>query len=342
MKIDKLGAALKRVFKFLLGVFTRRLWLKIISLVLALILWTYIISTNTSLTRTKQFYEVSVESGATSELSAKNLALATDIQSKYKDAISVTVEVPQSQYSLLGEENITLIPDFSAVNAKGTHEVPLSGISTYGTVTRLSPATILVDIEDQMSRNVTAELELINENKDDYWYDVSGASLNPRTITVTGPSSLIETVSRAVIPIDVAAYTSSVRRGFTTLTLKDQDGDEMSKRLLTLSTTGVMISLDIYPRKELRLTVNEALLPVPEGYTIESVSFEPATIKVAAGSDYLNATDTIQVDVPAELTDVSGTHNVSVHKTANIKDYSSTEVAMTVVIRPAEKENADE
>ena len=336
--MSKFFESLKQIGKFLLGVFTRRLWLKVISFVQALILWTYNISTNTSLTRTKQLDEISVASGSKAELSGRTLALATDIQAEYAEAIDVTVEVPQSQYTQLEKDNITLTPDFSGINAAGIYEVPLRGNTTYGSITNLDPSTVRVAVENLESRNFNLGLEILNADDENYWYDIdtAGNSLNPRTVTVSGPESIVTSISRAVVQVDVEGRTANPRRGFSVL-LVDAADQVIPARLLTLSTSASYVSLGIYPKKTLDVVYDESelLKRIPEGYEIVSVSLQPESIIVAAESKTLEAYDNLSIKME-DVADVSGSHSYSILMPSNFRYKSAAEVTMTVVTRPIE------
>lgn len=342
--MKKFMERLKSVGSFLLGVFTRRLWLKLISFLLALVLWTYIISTNTSLTRTKQLEEISVASGSKAELSGRTLALATDIQADYADSIDVTVEVPQSQYTLLQKDNITLTPDFSGINAAGIYEVPLRGNTTYGSITELSPSTVRVAVENLESRNFSLSLEILNDDDENYWYDIdtAGNSLNPKIVTVSGPESIVTSIRRAVVQVDVEGRTANPRRGFPVLLVDDSDA-VIPTQLLTLSTSASYVSLGIYPKKVLDVVFDESelLKRIPEGYEIASVSLQPDSIIVAAESKTLEAYDNLSIKLE-DVQDVSGSHSYSIIMPSNFRYKSAAEVTMTVITQPIEEDASGE
>ncbi len=334
--MNKFAEVTKRLGRFLLNLFTRRLWLKIISLVLALILWTYIVSTNTSLTRTKTFEDISVAAGSKTELSSRTLALATDVQSEYTNAIEVTVEVPQSQYSLLNEDNITLTADLSGINAAGKWEAPLRGNTTYGSIKQLDPSTVLVTVENLESRNYSVGLEIVNADDENYWYDIDTAAgaLNPRTITVSGPESVVSTISRAVVQVDVEGRTQNPRRAFSVV-LEDAKDQAVNTALITLSTRACYVSLGIYPKKTLGITPDlvELSRRIPEGYEIVEVVCQPEAVIIAADSKSLETYDSLAL-VLDDIQDVSGTHVYSLLMPSNIRYSSADEVTVTVFTAP--------
>ena len=58
---------------------TGHLWLKLLSLLFAIILWIYIIDSTPSLTRSKHMSGLSISVTGTSSLNVYGLALATDV-----------------------------------------------------------------------------------------------------------------------------------------------------------------------------------------------------------------------------------------------------------------------
>ncbi|MCR4577635.1 MAG: hypothetical protein K5784_06995, partial [Clostridiales bacterium] len=176
--ISRIKAALPRIWKWTLKVLTRRLWLKLISLVLAVILWTYIVMNVSSLTRTKTIENLSVTVPASSTLPSQ-LAVSTDIAGIYQKSIDVTVSVPQNEYSKLTSRNIRITPDYSSIRSAGEYDVPLTAVSTYGEVVRLSPASISVTVESLDSRVFTPQMEIINRDTGTYWYSEDTAALSP-------------------------------------------------------------------------------------------------------------------------------------------------------------------
>ena len=81
---------------------TGHLWLKLLSLLFAIILWIYIIDSTPSLTRSKHMSGLSISVTGTSSLNVYGLALATDVYSEYQGEISAVVEAPQNQLSRVG------------------------------------------------------------------------------------------------------------------------------------------------------------------------------------------------------------------------------------------------
>ena len=307
--IARVKAALPGIARAVWGILTRRLWLKLLSLLLALVLWTYIISSTPSLTRTKLIENVSVTPSGANTLSAYTLAASTDIFAAYQNSIDVSVVVPQSQYSLLAARNIRVTPDYTGIRSPGTYDVPLVATTTYGTVSKINPSTISVTIENLDSRVLSIEPEFVGEDSDKYWYGESSANLNPQQITVSGPASLVGQVKSVKAVVDTSGRGTVIRKSAVTQLL-DADENALPTTLLTRSSNTCYVVLEVYPKKALNVTVDTDQLKLKEGYQIDSVSFQPSQITVAGSAELIDALDYLPLDIP-DLGEISSSFNAT-------------------------------
>lgn len=191
---------------------TGHLWLKLLSLLFAIILWIYIIDSTPSLTRSKHMSGLSISVTGTSSLNVYGLALATDVYSEYQGEISAVVEAPQNQLSRVTRGSIDVSLDVSNIRVEGTYDVPLLAESRFGTVTKLYPDSVTVHVESLDSRDMPIEVNLNGMDTEHYWYNVETDSVNPQQITVSGPMSVVQTVFGIRAQLDVSDQTASFRR----------------------------------------------------------------------------------------------------------------------------------
>ena len=266
---------------------TGHLWLKLLSLLFAIILWIYIIDSTPSLTRSKHMSGLSISVTGTSSLNVYGLALATDVYSEYQGEISAVVEAPQNQLSRVTRGSIDVSLDVSNIRVEGTYDVPLLAESRFGTVTKLYPDSVTVHVESLDSRDMPIEVNLNGMDTEHYWYNVETDSVNPQQITVSGPMSVVQTVFGIRAQLDVSDQTASFRRS-ALVSLLDQSRETIpTSRLLKKSASTCAIKVDIYPKKDLSVVLDPSQLGVADGYEITSISFMPPTITVAAEPDLL-------------------------------------------------------
>ena len=121
---DWCAAAGKRFW----AVLSRRFWMKFLSLVLAVLLWNYVISSNNSITRTKTISGVSGYVTGQSTLNTYGLALLSD-PTEALGNVTVRLDVAQSLYSQVSADNVQVMLDLSSVRTAGTQAVRLKASS---------------------------------------------------------------------------------------------------------------------------------------------------------------------------------------------------------------------
>lgn len=323
------------VWRKLYGYLTNNLGLKLLSIVLAIALWTLVVYSDDSITRSRTFSGLSAYLTGQTTLSDNYLALVSNPLENLSD-ITVEVEVPQTQYSRVTENHVRVRLDLSNVRSAGTQLVPLSVSCTYGTVKNVYPAAVEVEIEARDSRSVPMNTTITGKD-DAYWYNVK--ALNPGTINVAGASSIVQDIAQGRVTVDVADMTETDTRAYP-YQLFDHLGNEIPQELVTRSASSVSATVEVYPTKE--LPVNKAIEDVligsiATGYEVESVDVTPSTITIAAGADLLDDLTVLAVEpIQVPTVNQSFTVRTSLAKLSGIKYYSAEQVYVTVNVREQE------
>jgi len=308
---------------------------KIVSVVVALLLWSYVISADSSITQLKMVANVDVTTSGLTVLQSRDLALLTD-PTQFDD-IHVRVETSQANYSRVTNDTVRVELDLSQVTKAGVQEIELVGVTTYGRVVQITPSSVEVVIESLDSRYVPVNVEFMGDVSDSYWYNIS--RINPTQVTVSGPSSIVGTIVSARAQIDVTDQTSSYVRS-AQLTLLDDQGAEVSNSLARPSITVGMINIDIYPKIQLRVDDNIDTATVgtlPEGYEITGIDVQPETITLAADPSLLNELEALSFE-PVNITGRTNSFSTvaAVNKLKDIRYISSEQVNITVYIAEIE------
>jgi YbbR domain-containing protein len=331
MGINKAGV--KKLMPHLWKALSHNIAYKLLSVAIALGLWSYVLYANPSITRDKVLSGVDITISGQSVLSSRGFALSTDVASALSSA-RVTVRVSQAAYSMVSTDNVHVELDLSSLHKTGKQTVRLRGSTTYGTVTQVWPDSIELEVENQDQRYVPVNPQITGTQADGYWYNVS--RVNPSQITVTGPTSLVQKVSKAVVDVDVTGRTtagSSVEE----LRLLDAHGDPVeADYALSRSTSSVTVTVDIYPTKQIQVTATpeESVEgSVRRGYTLESIDVNPATVMVAADQSLLDTLDHLTIEpVDVSGADRSFTQIANISMLKDIKYLSSDQVSATVNI----------
>ena len=322
---------LPRPIRWIVGSLSHNLGLKLLSLLLAILLWNYVISTNTNITRQKTLYNLSGNLSGMSALNGNQLALAED-PSELLSGLSVTIEAPQADYSRVSAGNVQILLDLSNVRTAGTQEVALRATSTYGRVRSITPQSLTLTFENIDSRNVTVNPALEGE-ADGYWYNVSRT--NPSVLTVSGAASVVQSIAAARVSMDVSDMKDSTVKVLPYVLL-DADGNEVSQAMLNRSTSSISVSLDICPSREIPFTtdINALVTGQPaEGYVVDSVTVQPESVVVAADRELLDSLTELMIE-PVSVNGASQSFSVrsTVSQLTDFKNISSEQVYVNVNI----------
>lgn len=326
-KKDALSVVLRSIWHSL----SHNLGYKVLSIVIAIFIWSYVIASNPSITRDKVITGLDVVVSGQSVLASRELALLTDLSTLTQ--ARAYVRVAQSSYNSVTNENVRVEMDLSNIRTTGKQSVRLRGVTTYGTVVQVSPEYVEVEVETLAQRYVPVNVKITGETMDNYWYKITRT--NPSQITVSGPISIVELASSAQVNLDMTGHTESHNR-VEQMVVVDASGNELSTNLLSKSTSSVTVGVDIYPTKPVSVSTDiEQTLTgeLPEGYLIDSVEIQPESIVVAAEQSLLDSLNELSV-VPVDISDAkrSFTAIAKINKLSDIKYLSSDDVTVTVNI----------
>ena len=318
--------------KWLWGLLSHNLGLKLASFLMAILLWNYVITSNTSITRSREIDGLTGYVSGQTTLSTYGLALLEDPTDQLRD-ISVKVEVPQANYNRLSASNVQVWLDLTSVRTAGTQEVALKASTSMGRVEAIYPDSLTLTFETLDSRVVPVNVTIEDGGTGDYWYKVS--RINPSTITVSGAASIVRNLASANAKV-VGCGNESLYTAAVPYELVDLEGNVISTAMLNKSSASVSASLTTYPVKELKVSTEIANVVAgqpAEGYVVDSVSIQPETIRVAAESNLLAGLDQLLIE-PVSVDGASQSFSVRARVSAlsDIKYISAEQVYVNVTI----------
>ena len=164
--------------------FFRALWrllahnfgLKVLALLLAVLMWNFVLTSDTSITRSKTISGLTCYISNQAALKTYGLALL-DNPTEELSNISVVVEVPQADYAYATADNVQVTLDLSGIRTAGTREVRLKASTSYGKVVRILPDTIPLTFEALDSRQIPINVQISGEIRDDMCGTTSTAAI---------------------------------------------------------------------------------------------------------------------------------------------------------------------
>ncbi len=268
---------------------TNNFSLKVLSLVLAVLLWILILSIEDP-TTTKDFSDIPVTEVNGDQITEAGKAYSyTD-----GDTVRVRVEGRSSIVNSLTKEDFLAVADLSTISITGAVAVDVScpkypslAVSAIGTST-----VIKVDIEDMSEKALN--VRVITEGRVASGKFIGTGVATPNLVTVSGPASLVRSVKEAVVYVSVNEYTVTDIRTNATLTLLDGDGNELTASTLNISESSIEVQVPIYNTKTVPIDF-EVEGDVAEGYTLVSAAFEPKEAELAGDSQALAQIDVLNL-----------------------------------------------
>lgn len=287
--------------------------LKVISVVLAIILWVTIINVSDPSTP-KQISGIPVnmlnqetltEQGYTFNILEGNTVTIT----VYGPKSIVDDLVASDFYASADFSTISPLSDFVDINVQCVKAIPQSNLDI-----TLKTTEVKLNVENREVRNIDVEVLLTGTAAEGHVpgdYDIS-----PISIKVTGAESEVSSIAKIVAEYDIEGASLDIS-DTVAVHLYDEDGNEISKKNLILSRDTIRLKVPILIKK--KVPVNYAMTgSVKEGYKISNVSYSINEVEIAGTQAVLDSISSI--DLPADLINVTDL-NTSAEYTVRLSHY---------------------
>ena len=269
----------------------KNLSLKILSVVFAVVLWTIIVNIYDP-TTSYTFSNVSVQLINTESLTDKNYSYEIVDGGK----ISVYVSGPKSVVTNIKASDIVATADLSKISAFADYvDIHVSVVRNGQTLNNVEavPKTsaVRLSIENRDTKTINVNTEVTGKPADGY--ALVKQTLNPTSIKVTGPSSIIDTIDHAGITFDVTGATDEVH-GDADIHLYDEEENEIKDVSVDLSQSSVSYTAQVVRIKTVAVEAGYSGTP-KDGYTISSVTLNQNYVQVYGDENALNNLEKIVI-----------------------------------------------
>ena len=283
-----------------------KLFSVLLSLLISFGLWMYVI-TEVSPNSEWTYYDIDVVLEGETLLKERNLII-TGISST---SVDLTLSGNRSDLNELNSDNITLKADMTKIYDPGTHKIgydiiyPGNIASNAFTREKQDPDSIVLTVE-WLIKNKEIPVNIIYQGKASDGYVVRRADvlMDHEHILVTGPESVVNQITQAVITIDLTDQKESISQNYR-YTLCDSEGTAVDSELIMVNTEEVHVDLTIHRKQQVNLVVTV----IPGGGATE----EDVQLKLSTESIQLSGSD-------IALEQVGDTINLG---TINLADYET-------------------
>ena len=263
-----------------------KLFRGVLALTIALCLYAYVI-TFVSAEREETFYDIAVSYQGEALLNERSLMVTSEV----KPTVNLTLYGKRSELRKLSVENITILADLSKIGEPGSHSLIYNVFypgdipdNTFSVISQY-PNMVKVNVERRVTKEVPVVVRYNGRVPEDYVADTQNAELDRQTITATGPASVMDQISKAMVTVELENRTASFSESYR-FTLCDSANNPVDAKLV--ETNAAEVSVTLYIDRVLEIPL--AVTVIDGGGATEKTSditFEPEVIKVAGSESQL-------------------------------------------------------
>ena len=325
--------------------------LKMASLAGAIIIWLIIMNINDPVV-TRIIYDVPVNVVNTSYI--ESMGLSYKISDGY-DTIAVTVRGNRSLVESLTASRFNVTADLTQIISLETDPVmvPLTvycpSISSENLTA--SPRNINIDIEEMVSKEFVINATEAGTTPAN-GFEVGEMTVEPETVTIRGPGTLIDKIERVNAIVDVTGIRTD-KDMEPVIRITDKNGEQitdtqMSYLSMNVTEEEMNVHVTVYAvRSGVSLKVETSGEPA-SGYTVGNIAVTPSTLSVVGSRAVLDmleqngnvitiTADSGLVDVTDKVSDVSVKIDIRhiLPEGLSLASQSSTTAVVSVQILPA-------
>lgn len=282
------------------AVFSRNIGMKLLSFVLAFLIWIVIMSLSDPVT-TRQIDGITLETRHKDDFNnlEENANLSIDILTK--GTVSIKVSGSRSELEGLTASDFVAYADFN--DFVGINAIPIN-VEARSENTRKnvnidwqSMTVMQVKLVKSKEKLINVIVEPVNVPDDKY---ALTKSVSSNLLQVTGPEEVVDKISK------LGGYVDISKLGINTwqqVTLKpyDKDGNEMDVASLELAQTSVLVEVEMLPTKDVEVIIDTDETEVVNGFGIYKIELAPQIVRIAASEGMIRNVNTIHIPlVPDE------------------------------------------
>ena len=260
---------------------------KILCVLAAIILWFYVVMTDTT-TDEKVFSGLSVDIRGRDRIED---TLGLTIISGYDLTVDVTVKGPRADINRLTVDDVKAYIDMKTVDGAGEYTLPIRTSLPNGiTAGALSADYMTVYVDKRTTISVPVKIVTSQVIEADFTMGTPEPSIE--TVNVSGPEEVLRTIDHAEASFDLGRVSKTlISTG--KLTLVDANGNEINDPYVRLQTSEVTVRFPVYIYRDFDLKVDTKY-----GYydsTNSRITISPASIQVRGDPDVISSMDSVSL-----------------------------------------------
>lgn len=256
------------------------------------------------------------------------------------DLAVVSIDPTQVTVTLAGRSSFFQDLEFSAfklavdmTNAQvGSQTLPLqpANLPKGLEVRRLARNTARVELDTVVVASRPVFVETRGHAADGF--AAQGWQVRPNEVEVSGPSSVLQRVSRVVAELDISGRTATFE---TQVTLVARNSGNLQVAEVAIKPPHVEVTVPIRQVNSRTVSLVPVLGNPPAGYEVASVSVTPTVVTLTGDTEVLGGVESVST-ATVDISRLTGrnTFSVALQVPAGLKVLGSRSVRVTVAVRP--------
>lgn len=297
---------------------------KILAVVMAILLWFIVSSSNPAQVVTRQFGPISVTEAS---LTRSNLTASSVVPG----TITVTIKGSPRGVESAKIQDFTAFVDLSSIAHAGTYSLPVHVSAPTGTsLVSVVPKNVVVTVEKIGTRKLPVSLRILGTPSPGYELKSSSASV--KTATINGPTTELDLVRNLIADVSVGGHSSGFQEQVILLPV-NKHGQVVPHVQVSPNLVAASVSIAaIPPHKTVPVVVKYTGSPAT-GYTIQHISVSPTSVEITGTTSALSgvtAIDTQPVSVSGQTSSIAETMTLVFPKGTSAVTVNKVTVTITI------------
>lgn len=278
------------------NIFTKNLLLKVLSIIIAIIVWLLVVNIENP-TMSRNF---------TSNVEVINADVLT-AQGRYyvipegQNSVTFRVTAARNVIEKLSSSDFYAVADMN--NLEDDSRIPIN-ISARNYANSLDISTKLqylrVEIGEEMSDKFIINPVITGEPASGFAVDE--VEVTPNVVSVSGPDRIVNTIREVRAECGISNMNTDISESVVPVFL-DGNGERVDTTKLDVSVSTVTVNVKLTNVKEVPITLEGYTPAVAAEKMIDSVSFTPDRVGIRGSSAILN--DFTEIEIPASVVDIN-------------------------------------
>ena len=265
------------------------MWMKILSVVIAILIWLFVANTNDPVI-TKRFYSIPVK--VTNEDALTKRGYAYEILDG--EEVNITVKGKSSIVRSMNISDFQAVADFSKLSKVDAVPIDVTSKKYSDQLDITLGTTNTMKIKKDEVVTISVPVNVTVKGDPEEGYAVGRTTSTPNLIKVSGPENLLSSAKEIRTSVSVDGISHDVTTTDKPV-LYDEEGKKIISNQIEFDTSSISIYVELWKTKTVDVKLSYTGEPA-ENYHLVSFDYEPKQITVAAPDDILKELDSITLD----------------------------------------------